>query len=192
MNKQVLRSLFLEKRKTLAEGEFQRRNHLLLNEVTRFINSRSDAKNYHIFLSIEKFLEPDTWPIFRRLLASPDHSVFLSRTNFKAKRLTHFEIEDEANLEKSKFGISEPKTGNEINPNTLDIVFVPLISFDLTGNRIGYGAGLYDRFLSQVRPDCLKVGLAITPPLDNIDYTNQHDVPLDYCISHLGVNAFQN
>lgn len=190
MNKQVLRSLFLEKRKTLTQTEFQRRNHLLFKEVTRFINFQQDAKNYHIFLAIEKYLEPDTWPIFRTLLSSPEHSVFLSKTNIKAKRLTHFQIENEAHLEVSKFGISEPKTGNEISPNILDVVLVPLISYDLTGNRIGYGAGLYDRFLSQVRPDCLKVGLAITPPLDNIDYANKFDVQLDCCITHLGYQRF--
>lgn len=190
MNKQVLRSLFLEKRQTLTESEFQRRNELLLNEVIKFINSKPDAKNYHIFLSIEKFLEPNTWPIFRTLLTSPNHSVFLSKTSFAAKKLTHYNIEEEANIEISKFGIPEPKVGEPIDPMVLDIIFIPLISFDLHGNRIGYGAGLYDRFLSQVRPDCLKVGLAITPPLDNIDYTDRFDVQLDCCITHLGYQHF--
>lgn len=192
MNKQVLRSLFLEKRKTLTEAEFQRRNHLLFNGVCEFIKSKAKAKNYHIFLSIEKYLEPNTWPIFRTLLSSPDHSVFLSRTSFKQRQLRHYKVEDEANIEISKFGIPEPKAGEQVDPSMLDIVFVPLISFDLHGNRIGYGAGLYDRFLSQVRPDCLKVGLAITPSLDNIDFTKIHDIKLDACISHLGINVFPN
>lgn len=190
MNKKVLRSLFLEKRRTLTKAEFQRRNQLVFEQASRFIQARKEAKNYHIFLSITKYREPNTWPIFRMLLESPDHSVFLSRTNISIKTLTHYQVEDETNLEISKFGIPEPKAGKEVDPSTLDVIFVPLICIDRSGNRIGYGAGLYDRFLSQVRPNCLKVGLAITPPLDNIDYTNMHDIKLDSCITHLGHQYF--
>ena len=58
------------------------------------------------------------------------------------------------------------------------------------GNRIGYGAGLYDRFLNEVSPNCLKVGIGITPTLDHLDCTDEHDVPLDYFISHLGSDTF--
>jgi len=87
-------------------------------------------------------------------------------------------------------GIPEPRNADAVDPKTIDIVFVPLISFDEHGNRIGYGAGLYDRFLSEVRPDCLKVGLAVTPPLNNIDYSTEYDIALDFCINHLGIYEF--
>ena len=41
----------------------------------------------------------------------------------------------------------------------MNIVFIPLLAFDKKGNRLGYGAGFYDRFLSQCSDHTVKVGL---------------------------------
>ena len=51
-------------------------------------------------------------------------------------------------LEKSELNILEPCT-NPINPNTLDLVFVPALMADEENYRLGYGGGFYDRFLKQ-------------------------------------------
>lgn len=104
--------------------------------------------------------------------------------------MTHFLVEKDTTIETSKFGIPEPTNGREAAPKVLDVVFIPLISCDKAGNRIGYGAGLYDRFLEQVSDKCLKVGIGITPTLDNIDYMSEYDISLDYYISHLGIESF--
>ena len=40
------------------------------------------------------------------------------------------------------------------------MVFVPLLAFDKAGNRVGYGKGFYDLFLSECRQDVIKVGLS--------------------------------
>ena len=191
MNKQVLRTLFLDKRKTLTDTEFDNRNSALFTNTMAFIRANQHLKHQHLFLSIEKFREPNTWPIFHWLLQSSQHAVYLSKTHFKSKRLTHYLVHADTELKKANFGIPEPVNAPEADPTALDIVFVPLICFDLTGNRIGYGAGLYDRFLSQLSPDCLKVGIAITPPLDHIDYADSRDVKIDACISHLGIQHFR-
>lgn len=188
MNKEVLRKLFLEKRQTLTPKEYQKRNQQLLQHTISFIQKNRKLSHLHLFLPIVKNNEPDTWPIFKWIINSENH-LYLSKTDFKNRQLNHYLTTNETVLEVSKFGIPEPVSNNEINPNILDLVLVPLISYDLRGNRIGYGAGLYDRFLSQTRDNCLKVGLAISPPLDNIDYMDSHDIRLDYFISHLGVNS---
>ncbi|MFY0593685.1 5-formyltetrahydrofolate cyclo-ligase [Roseivirga sp.] len=190
MNKEVLRSLYLEKRQTLTSKEFERRNSLLFQHVTNFLKHHQDLTNCHLFLSIEKFQEPNTWPILDWLIKSQDHSAFASKTNFKEKLLSHYEVNTDTEIATSKFGIPEPVDAQEIESKILDVVFIPLISFDLTGNRIGFGAGIYDRFLTKLPSKTKKIGLAITPPLDNIDYNNALDIPLDACISHLGIDHF--
>lgn len=54
-----------------------------------------------------------------------------------------------APLVKGQWGIREPEPGApEVEP---DILFVPLAAFDRRGNRIGYGAGYYDRTIGALR-----------------------------------------
>lgn len=48
----------------------------------------------------------------------------------------------------SSFKTHEPMT-EPINPDILDVIFVPALMVDKYFNRIGYGGGFYDRFLSK-------------------------------------------
>lgn len=45
-----------------------------------------------------------------------------------------------------------------VDPTELDLIVVPGVGFDKKRNRMGYGAGCYDHFLTQVREDCLLIG----------------------------------
>ncbi len=53
----------------------------------------------------------------------------------------------------SAFGIMEPApdTGEWLPPQRLDVILVPMVGFDREGNRLGMGAGYYDRALRQRR-----------------------------------------
>lgn len=79
----------------------------------------------------------------------------------------------------SKFGTEEPKEYKEITD--IDVCFLPLVACDLSFNRLGYGKGYYDRFLSANA--CLKIGICYDFQIvDKIDY-NLWDVPLDIIIT---------
>lgn len=65
----------------------------------------------------------------------------------------------------------------------LDMIVVPLVAFDRTGTRLGYGGGCYDRYLPMLSPVCQIVGIAFDEQrVDHIP-TDAHDLPLPNIIS---------
>lgn len=90
----------------------------------------------------------------------------------------------------NEFGIPEPGNGPVAQPRELDLVFVPLLCFDERGYRVGYGKGVYDRYLKEVRPDALLVGLSYFEPVPHIADTDKFDVPLNYCITPQRIYEF--
>lgn len=181
--------MFLEKRLTLTPDELAKRNERLFKNCRRFLAQHPNAQHAHSFVSMAEQNEPDTHKLIDWLIEK-GLKVYSSKTFYRERKLTHHLITNSQDFNLGRKGIPEPKSADLVDPKLIDMVFVPLISFDEHGNRIGYGAGLYDRFLSEVREDCLKVGMAITPPLNNIDYADQYDVKLDFCINHLGIYQF--
>lgn len=65
----------------------------------------------------------------------------------------------------------------------LDMIIVPLVAFDRTGARLGYGGGCYDRYLPTVAPECLIVGIAFDEQRVDHVLTDAHDLPLLHIIS---------
>lgn len=65
----------------------------------------------------------------------------------------------------------------------LDMVVVPLVAFDRTGARLGYGGGCYDRYLPILSPACQIVGIAFDEQRVDHVPTDAHDLPLPHIIS---------
>lgn len=89
-------------------------------------------------------------------------------------------------LVRSSLGILEPvRDENKVIPiSELDLVVVPGLAFDKGGNRLGRGAGYYDRFLAKLPGRTLKVGLAFDfQVLNYVPAVDGQDVALDLVIS---------
>jgi len=188
MTKSEARKEFLEKRKALNDAQ---RDILNLQIYNRFFASGylDTVKTVHIFLSIERTREPDTWQILDRIRREFPH-VRLVVPKINGDNLEHYYFEGLHQLQQNDFGILEPTQGIPANLNKIDFVFVPLAAFDSKGNRVGYGKGYYDRFLKECRPDCLKAGLSFFEAADVFSDVAAHDVPLDICFTPGKVYTF--
>jgi 5-formyltetrahydrofolate cyclo-ligase len=65
----------------------------------------------------------------------------------------------------------------------IDICVVPGVAFDRQGNRMGRGAGYYDRFLARLGPRTLKIAVAFTQQIiESVPHTD-HDIKMDMIIT---------
>jgi 5-formyltetrahydrofolate cyclo-ligase len=96
-------------------------------------------------------------------------------------------LRDFSALVPSTFGVPEP-IGSEIPaaPEDVDTIILPMLGFDRTGGRIGYGAGYYDRFLEK-NPKLRKIGIAFAcQEVDNLP-VDENDIRMDYIVTEDGI-----
>lgn len=93
-------------------------------------------------------------------------------------------------FEANAINILEPVSNTIVAPEDIDLVIVPMLICDVAGNRVGYGKGYYDRYLSRCRPDCIKVGVSYFEPIETVEDADQYDVPLNFCITPLKAYVF--
>ena len=89
-------------------------------------------------------------------------------------------------LEKRPFGLLEPNAEvPKVNPT---LVLTPLLAFDRSGNRLGYGKGHYDRALTRLREEgrVFVCGLAFFGQEVDAVPAEPHDVPLDWVMTERG------
>lgn len=184
-SKQELRNTYLEKRKGLeakthAEGSMAIAQLCLQLPIW-------DRSVFHLFLSLQRQNELDTLPLLT-LLQGKDKQVVVPKV--EGKELHHYLLTDDTLLKESPWGIPEPQGGISILPSQLEAVFVPMLAFDLKGQRVGYGQGFYDRFLAQCLPQTLKIGLSFFPPIASIGGVETTDIALDYVVTPQKIYSF--
>jgi len=93
-------------------------------------------------------------------------------------------------MEKNKYGILEPITGEELKPSKIDLIIVPGLMADKKGHRLGYGKGYYDRFMAKLSGNCIKI-IPIPEELltENIP-ADKFDVPVDIAVTQIQIHYF--
>ena len=85
-------------------------------------------------------------------------------------------------LKINKFGIPEPVSSKIFYP---DILLVPLVAYDVSLNRLGYGGGYYDRYIEKIEKvkKVVKIGLAFSFQKITSIPINQYDKRLDFIVT---------
>lgn len=181
MTKQELRKEFLKRRSELRDAEVAQLSRQLCENFFLGVDL-SFIKVVHLYLPIQNKKEPDTWLIVDRIRREFPH-IQLSLPRVVNDQLENTRFEGMHQLKQNRWGIWEPQQGVPTQSSKIDLVIVPLLAFDQSGHRVGYGKGFYDRFLKTCRPDCKKIGLSFFEGVKSIKDIDQNDVRLDKIIT---------
>ena len=181
-DKTSLRQAFLTKRRALTSLQYKTFNQRIF-ELLIDIIPWQEITALHSYLPIKASKEIDTNPIIEHIKTNYTYvRIIVPKVDPTTDILTHYRLEEHTKLQNNKWGIPEPVSGDPVASTEIDLVLVPLLVFDLNGNRIGYGKGHYDRFLAGCRPDTQKIGLSYFEPVSNI-MIEPTDIPLDMVVT---------
>ena len=194
MDKTEARKKSKEARKKLSTEEIEEKSLAIANNLLRLATLPEarqvwDKTYYHIFLPIVEHKEVDT-EFLLQILAGKDKEIVLSKSDFETREMTHFLLTDNTKIVKNEYNIPEPVNGLPVPTEMIDVVFVPLLAYDKQGNRVGYGKGFYDKFLSQCKPDVIKIGLSFFEPEEQIEDVIATDIRLDFCVTDKEIIRF--
>ena len=187
MLKKELRIKYKSLRNQLSENEVEEMSLAIANTVLSL--PIWEKTYFHIFLPVTEQKEVTT-ELILHLLAGKDKEIVVSKCDFDTCNLTHFLLTDNTKIKKNEYNIPEPVDGLEVPTSKIDLVFVPLLAFDKTGHRTGYGKGFYDKFLTECKPETIKIGLSFFEAEEKIEDVFENDVKLDYCVTPNSVYKF--
>ncbi len=186
--KQLLRRKILAKRRSLSPQALQQASLAIAHRLFQ-LPAWKQACGIHCFLSLPH--EPSTLPIWQA--ASPEKTCF-APVQLPQHQLGAAPWNPRQPLVQAAFGVLEPPPppqGHQpLSPSqaaAIDIVIVPGIAFDQQRQRLGYGKGFYDRFITQLKalkksPPTL-IGLALELQCLPTLPSEPHDIPLDIILT---------
>ncbi|MEL1241270.1 5-formyltetrahydrofolate cyclo-ligase [Flavobacterium flavipallidum] len=189
MLKKELRFKYKSLRKQLSEIDIEEMSLAICNQLLQL--NIWDKNYFHIFLPIVEHQEVDT-ELILHLLSGKDKNILISKSHFETREMTHYLLTDGTKIKKNEYNIPEPVDGIEVPSSKIEVVFVPLLAFDQKGNRVGYGKGFYDKFLSECQSNTIKIGLSFFEAEDEIEDVFENDIRLDYCVTPKTIYQFNS
>ena len=138
--------------------------------------------------------EPDITPACRRLLADGCSLALPVITNENGRAMNFHAWAADTDLAENGYGILEPRHSEPVPVSSFDMLFIPLVGYDRFGNRLGMGAGFYDRCLEAIRDQRtpLRVGVAYSSQETEVLGKEKWDIPLHGVVNEHGWLAFPN
>lgn len=184
-----IRSHLRDLRHSLDEEDRRQKSLAIARNLVRFLPFQR-ATQIAVYASIND--EVDTEPLIQ-LAADLGKHLFLPIINKASWRdqsmLFHQFTPGETRLKKNQFGILEPehRPGTPVPGTQLELICVPMVGFNQRCDRIGMGAGYYDRaFAKPSYKKSILVGLAFA--CQEAEFTAEpHDVPMQAVITEFGI-----
>lgn len=181
IEKEALRDILRERRWSIPLLERSKKSRIISNHLRDIITG-----DEQILVYCAKEPEVETYWFIRYLIdAQIPVIVPIIEPRTITLRLSY--LKDTACLIQSTFRVPEP-VGSEIPANPADVTsaIIPMLGFDRNGGRLGYGAGYYDRFLSQNR-HIRTIGIAYSNQEANTLPVDDNDIGMDVVVTENGV-----
>ena len=180
LTKSEIRRKILTQRNSISTNTIIMHSKSINNKIIA-IKEYENSKSLGIYYPIGS--EVQTFDLIRHSL-NHNKMVCLPKvidsTSIKFYKIIEDSFE-KISFQKGKYGILEPSISTE-TIDKIDMLIIPGIAFDLKGNRIGYGKGYYDRYLSS-RKAKSKIGLAYEIQVLNKIPNNELDIPVDIIVT---------
>jgi 5-formyltetrahydrofolate cyclo-ligase len=153
-------------------------------QIEERLFSLPEFKSAHAVMFFASFRsEVDTIPMVRRAL---DEGKRVILPKVIGDELELFEIRNvDSDVFPGAWGIPEPRGSAPVKLDELDVIIVPGAAFDERGNRLGYGAGFYDKLLSMFKK--LTVAVAFDIQVVPMVPAAAHDVPVQKIVTETRV-----
>lgn len=178
MNKKELRKEY-----KIIRDKIEDRNNKSKAILKNIISTKEYQRSKTIALYSSISSEVKTEELIR--ISLKEKRVVLPRIN-EDNTMDFYEIKSLEDLKTGKFNIKEPiKESKVVKKEDIDLIIIPGICFDLNKNRIGYGKGYYDRYLSNTK--IKKIGICYEKQIVKEIQANKTDIKLDYLITETNI-----
>ena len=180
--KNAIRQDIIQKRGELGDLE---KNEKSLAISKRLFGMDEFKKSKVVFCFLSTFFEVQTEKIIRESLRLGKQVLVPlldpEGGNLQASRIPSMDID----FMIGKYGIKQPtlKLRDIVPFSNIDFVVVPGLAFDKTGNRIGYGAGFYDKFFKKISSGVTRVAVSYDFQLFNLVPHSDLDEPVHFLIT---------
>lgn len=152
--------------------------------LEHLLKMKEFSENQWIYLYMSYGYELDTIEIILSLLKIKKR---IAVPRVCGQKMKFHEITDLNQCEIGSYQIMEPFADRPVVTQK-GMMLLPGLGFDKKGNRMGYGGGYYDRYLS-THPEIIKIGLAFDEQIIDQVPTDQYDISMDYILTPSGVCA---
>lgn len=175
--KQELRQVLKKERFAIPQGEQEKKSTGICSCLLDILDGYSPVMVY-----VSKPPEVNTETLITALIARGSRVIVpIIEIETLSLRLSY--LDDPSVLVDSTFHVPEP-IGSEIpaKPEEVKVAIIPVLGFDRNGNRLGYGAGYYDRFLAE-NPDITRIGLSFACQETTAIPCEVNDVKMDLVVT---------
>lgn len=198
--KQRIRTDAIKQRRQLSCFQQQQRSQQVLSQLTQLLNMlkltsthSTTQRSIAIYHAINNEVDLNLSLDLGLSLGLHNYQLYIPKLNpLKKGDMAFTPAPSDSEIEINAYGIVESTTlRGSVTADKLDIIIMPLVAFDDSGTRLGYGGGYYDKALSitnnttEKAPDACPVLIGVAYDFQQYKQLpcEQHDIKLDYIVT---------